>query len=60
MSKSDTEGQITGGRRQAALGFIFITAIMDVLLLLEGAQEDEPLVLRGAPQRVGEPDVDGL
>jgi DHA1 family tetracycline resistance protein-like MFS transporter len=33
MSKSDTEGQITGGRRQAALGFIFITAILDVLSL---------------------------
>jgi MFS transporter, DHA1 family, tetracycline resistance protein len=33
MSKSDTEEQITGGRRQAALGFIFITAILDVVSL---------------------------
>jgi MFS transporter, DHA1 family, tetracycline resistance protein len=33
MSKQNTGGPISGGRRQAALGFIFVTAIMDVLSL---------------------------
>jgi MFS transporter, DHA1 family, tetracycline resistance protein len=33
MNQTNTGAQITGAKRQAALGFIFITAIMDVLSL---------------------------